>query len=128
MLTLLPILHFSRTEHAAHEAATHGAEHDDHDQHHVPSTPLGRALHFFQVNALPLLSGILVALVWVNVDAASYHLALDTPLSPVRMLCRWQPRCCPPASRPSRVSGADARVLQLLLLRHPSSLLPHVYM
>ena len=55
---------------AGHDEAAHDSSHE---HGHEPTTKLGKWMHFLQVNAIPLLLGIVIALIWANADPASYE-------------------------------------------------------
>ena len=71
----------STTSHALADGSSSGDGHsnDAGENHvHVPTTPLGKTLHTMQKYSIPLLAGIVVALVWCNADIESYNKVLGT--------------------------------------------------
>ena len=91
---------FSEQPTHGHEASNGGNGSNAH-HHAEPSNKFWQAVHFAQTNALPLLSGIVVALIWCNVDPESYAYVLGNghhtfaifgPVSSARAIARPQPR------------------------------------
>ena len=76
----------------AHSAKEHTHENDDHEHGHAPTTAVSKFLHFCQENALPLLSGILVAMIMANVAPEAYDNMIHLkPFGEVSARARFKP-------------------------------------
>jgi len=69
----LPTIPDAPYEASSSETNHDGDGHDVGHSHHMPTTPLGKFVHTLQKYAIPLLSGIVVALIWANAHPESYE-------------------------------------------------------
>ena len=125
--------------HAEKGRSDHGDEHAQdhtHEHGHEPTTRLGKWMHFMQANAIPLLLGIVIALIWCNVDPASYERIVGAGHGALRIfgevrahttMMQQRPRLRPlfmSRSRPCGLRGAALRRRRLAAPRPRLALPP----